>query len=118
MPAWSFLTNHARVLLVIAGNPDIRLREIAATVGISERRAHGLVTDLAASGYLTKKRDGRRNTYEIQSERPLEDDLTQPRPIGEILDLLSDTRDAEQEHAGTAPSARDGARAAATSHDT
>lgn len=89
MPTWSFLTNHARVLLVIDGNPDIRLREIAAAVGISERRAHGIVADLTDSGYLAKQRAGRRNTYEVQRHRPLGDDLADHRAVGDVLALLT-----------------------------
>ena len=97
MTTWSFLTSHARVLLAIDRDPDIRLREIAAAVGISERRAHGIVVDLTASGYLVKRRDGRRNTYEVQRHRPLADELPDERAIGEILALL----------AGPDPSGRD-----------
>ena len=91
MTTWSFLTNHARVLLVIDSTPDIRLREIAAAVGISERRAHDIVSDLAASGHLAKRRTGRRNTYEVQHHRPLGDDLADQRAIGDILALLTGT---------------------------
>ena len=58
---WSFLTNHARVLICIAGDPDVRLREVAAMVDITERNAYQLVTDLVAAGYVAKERDGRRN---------------------------------------------------------
>lgn len=92
MATWSFLTNHARVLLVIDSNPDVRLRDIAATVGISERRAHDIVADLADSGHLAKQRDGRRNIYEVQHHHPLEDDLTDQRAIGDILALLTGSR--------------------------
>lgn len=104
MPTWSLLTNHARVLLVIDSNPAIRLREIASTVGISERRAHGIVADLVDGGYLAKHRDGRRNTYEVRPDRPLDDDLTDHRTIGDILELLADTSDAERDRASDAPS--------------
>ena len=103
MPTWSFLTNHARVLLVIDSNPDIRLREIAAATGISERRAHDIVTDLADSGYLAKHRDGRRNTYEVQHDRPLDDDLTDHRAIGDVLALLADTSNAERDRTNRPP---------------
>ena len=89
MTTWSFLTSHARVLLAIDRDPDIRLREIAATVGISERRAHGIVADLTASGYLVKRRDGRRNSYEVQHHRPLAEELADERAIGVILALLT-----------------------------
>lgn len=96
MTTWSFLTNHARVLLVIDGDPDVRLREIASTVGISERRAHDIVADLVDGGYLAKQRDGRRNTYTVQHHRPLEDELADQRAIGDVLALLSGSTGAER----------------------
>ena len=71
MVSWSFLTNHARVLLCIARDPGARLRDIAASVGITERSAHAIVTDLAAAGYVVKQKDGRRNRYQIQAHLPL-----------------------------------------------
>jgi DNA-binding MarR family transcriptional regulator len=93
MTGWSFLTTHARVLLTIAEDPDIRLRDIAATVGVTERRAHAIVTDLTDSDYLTKHRVGRRNRYEIQSQRRVNDDVIE-LTIGDVLDLLTRTSDA------------------------
>ena len=66
MANWGFLTNHARVLLCIAHDPGTRLRDIAARLGITERSAHGIITDLTAAGYLVKQKDGRRNRYQIQ----------------------------------------------------
>lgn len=93
MTSWSFLTTHARVLLTIAGEPDIRLRDIATAVGVTERRAHTIVSDLTDSGYLTKQRVGRRNRYEIQTERQVNDDIID-LTIGDVLDLLTQTSDA------------------------
>jgi Mn-dependent DtxR family transcriptional regulator len=58
---WSFLTNHARVLLCIAHDPGVRLRDIAARTGVTERTAYGIVTDLTEAGYVVKHKDGRRN---------------------------------------------------------
>jgi DNA-binding IclR family transcriptional regulator len=69
--SWSFLTNHARVLLCIAHDPGARLRDIAASVGITDRSAYGIVTDLTAAGYVVKHKDGRRNRYQIQLHLPL-----------------------------------------------
>jgi hypothetical protein len=86
---WNFLTNHGRALLCIAHNPDVRLRDIAASLGITERRAHGIVTDLTVAGYLIKTKDGRRNRYEIQSHLPIPEPATRERAIGEVLDLLA-----------------------------
>lgn len=88
MGGWSFLTNHARALLCIAHDPGVRVREIAAQVGVTERTAHGIVSDLVDAGYVVKAKDGRRNRYRIQEHVPLGDPITQERTIGEILDLL------------------------------
>lgn len=98
MTTWSFLTSHARVLLALAGDGDLRLREIGDLVGISERRAHDIVADLTRSGYLVKHREGRRNRYEIQHDRPLLDELTEHRTVGDMLTLLADTQHVEGEH--------------------
>ena len=88
---WSFLTNHARVLLCVAQDPEIRLRDIATTLGITERTAHGIVADLANAGYVMKERDGRRNRYQIQHHLPLPEATHSQRTIGEVLDLLGET---------------------------
>ena len=92
MAAWSFLTNHARVLVCIAHDPGVRLRDIATTVGITERSAYSIVTDLTAGGYVVKDKDGRRNRYQIQSHLPLREAITQERTIGEVLDVLVESK--------------------------
>jgi len=92
MSQWSFLTNHARALVCIADDPGVRLRDIATTLGITERTAFGIVGDLTAAGYVIKDKDGRRNRYRIQAHLPLPDALGQERTIGEVLKLLVDTR--------------------------
>jgi IclR-like helix-turn-helix domain-containing protein len=89
MADWSFLTNHARVLLCLAYDPGVRLRDIAARVGITERSAYGILTDLAEAGYLVKQKDGRRNRYQIQAHLPLPDSPGRERNIGEVLALLA-----------------------------
>jgi hypothetical protein len=86
-----FLTNHARALLCIAHDPGARLRDIAATIGITERRAFGIVTDLTDAGYVVKVKDGRRNRYHIQNHLPLREAIGRERTIGEVLELLTDT---------------------------
>ena len=91
MPDWSFLTTHARVLLCIAHDPGARLRDIAATLGITERRAHGIITDLAVAGYVVKEKDGRRNRYHVQAHLPLPEPTTRERTVGEVLTLLAGT---------------------------
>jgi predicted transcriptional regulator len=88
-PAWSFLTNHARVLLSIAQDPGIRLREIGENVGITERAAHRIVSELAASGYISRTREGRRSHYTIQSNMPLPDSLARGKRVGYLLSILA-----------------------------
>ena len=93
MTAWSFLTNHARVLVCIAHDPGARLRDIAVAVGITERRVYAIVNDLTAAGYVVKDShtDGRRYRYQIQTHLPLGETLGRERTIGEVLDLLVDS---------------------------
>jgi hypothetical protein len=86
---WSFLTNHARVLLCIAKDPGIRLREIGAGVGITERAAHRIVTELVTSGYISRSRDGRRSHYTIESNLPLPDSLARGKRVGDLLTILA-----------------------------
>ena len=88
-PGWSFLTNHAQVLLCISHDPGIRLREIAAAVGITERAAHRIVVELAAAGYISRRRNGRRNHYMIQSDLPLPDPLARGQKVGDLLAILA-----------------------------
>jgi DNA-binding IclR family transcriptional regulator len=85
---WTFLTNHARVLVCIAHDPGLRLRDIAAAVGITERSAYAIVNDLTDAGYVVKERDGRRNRYQIQAHRLLRDSVAREATIGQMLDLL------------------------------
>ena len=92
MAEWSFLTNHARALVCIAHDPGVRLRDIADTLGITERSAFGIVTDLTTAGYIVKEKDGRRNRYSIQGHLPLKEASSRERTIGEVLGLLVDTR--------------------------
>ena len=92
MAGWSFLTNHARVLVCIAHDPGVRLRDIATTLDITERSAYGIVADLTAGGYVVKDKDGRRNRYQIQPHLPLPEVITEERTIGEVLDVLVDSK--------------------------
>src|SRR6266545_775136 len=98
MASWSFLTNHARALLCIAHDPGVRLRDIARLVGVTERSAHDIVTDLVDGGYVVKAKDGRRNRYRIQEHLPLRDPISQERTIGEMLDLLVGVNAHRREH--------------------
>lgn len=87
---WSFFTNHARVLICIARDPGVRLRDLAATLEITERSAYGIVTDLVDAGYVAKNKDGRRNRYRVEAQRPLPESIGRERTIGEVLGLLID----------------------------
>jgi DNA-binding Lrp family transcriptional regulator len=87
--AWSFLTNHARVLLCIAQDPRARLRDIGEAVGITERAAHRIVAELTDAGYVSRRRVGRRNHYTIQSQLPLPDPLARGQRVGDLLAILT-----------------------------
>ena len=89
MASWGFLTTHARVLLCIAHDPGARLRDIAASLGITERTAHGIVTDLTEAGYVVKQKDGRRNRYQIQAHLPLPGPGNREPTVGEVLALFA-----------------------------
>ncbi len=105
MEGWSFLTKHARVLLCIAHDPGVRLRDIAASVGITERSAYAIVTDLAAAGYAVKQKEGRRNRYQIQAHMPLPEPTSQHLAIGEVLALLAGASAGSQLTRGNQPEA-------------
>jgi hypothetical protein len=81
-PGWTFLTNHAQVLVCIAHDPGVRLRDIGERVGITERAAHRIVTGLAAAGYITRQRNGRRNHYTINTQLPLPDPILREQNVG------------------------------------
>jgi hypothetical protein len=89
MNSWTFLTNHAHVLLCIARDPGIRLRDVAAEVQITERAAQRIVAELVDAGYMSRSREGRRNHYEVHGDLPLRHPLEQHHGIGELLELLS-----------------------------
>jgi hypothetical protein len=90
IPHWRFVTNHAHVLQCIAADPSARMRDIAATVGITERAAAAIVSDLEQVGYLTKTRDGRRNRYEVHTELPLRHPQHRHHTVGDLIQFLMD----------------------------
>jgi DNA-binding IclR family transcriptional regulator len=96
-PPWSFLTNHAQVLLCVARDPQMRLREIGDAVGITERAVHRIVVELEAAGYLKRTRNGRRNRYDVALGLPLPDRLAQHRKVDELLRVLSEGPPVEAE---------------------
>jgi DNA-binding Lrp family transcriptional regulator len=85
MADWTFLTNHAMVLVTIAREPDTRKRHVAERVGITERAAHRIVTELIEGGYLTRHRLGRRSFYEVHVDQPLRHPLSGDKTIGEVF---------------------------------
>ncbi len=85
---WTFLTNHSHVLFCLASNPELRLREVADMVGITERAVQRIVADLEEGGILTRIRDGRRNRYEIHPELPLRHPIESHRTVSDLLTLL------------------------------
>jgi predicted transcriptional regulator len=91
-PTWTFLTRHAQVLLCIADDPGIRLREIGDRVGITERAAHRIVGELAAAGYITRERRGRRNHYTVRLQVPLPDPVAREQRVGDLLGVLTRRR--------------------------
>ena len=86
--SWRFVTNHAQVLECISADPRARLRDIAASVGITERATAQIVKDLEEAGYLTKSRDGRRNTYEVHDDLPLRHARHRHRTVGDLIQFL------------------------------
>jgi DNA-binding Lrp family transcriptional regulator len=91
---WKFLTNHAQVLVAIAKDPGIRLREISERVGITERAAHKIVDDLVRDAYIERERNGRRNRYTIQVGAPLPERVGRVERIGDLLEVLTATNGA------------------------
>jgi DNA-binding IclR family transcriptional regulator len=88
---FAFLTNHAQVLLCIAGDPGVRLREIGAHVGITERAALRIVGELESAGYVTRRREGRRNHYTIEPHLPLPDRLARGQQVADLLAVVGAT---------------------------
>jgi hypothetical protein len=95
-PGWTFLTNHAQVLVCIARDPGIRLRDIGERVGITERAAHRIVVELANAGYITRQRNGRRNQYTINTHFPVPDPIAREQNIGELLAILTNPPQADR----------------------
>jgi DNA-binding MarR family transcriptional regulator len=85
---WTFLTNHAHVLFCIAQDPEVRLRDVAIRVGITERAVQRIVTDLEEAGYLAVSKEGRRNRYQVRSERPLRHPIERHRPVQALIEMV------------------------------
>ena len=93
MAHWTFLTNHAHVLLCVAEEPDARVRDIAETVGVTERAAQRILTELEEAGYLTRTKDGRRNRYTLNPDVRMRHPMDQEHHIGELVNLLAKRAD-------------------------
>ena len=91
--AWTFLSNHAHVLLCLARDPNARLRDVATQVGITERGVHRIVGELEDGGVLARVRDGRRNRYELDVTAPLRHPLENTRTVGRLLEMLLEPRE-------------------------
>lgn len=85
IPDWTLLSNHGHVLVCIARDPDVKIREVAAAVGLTDRAVHGIITDLVEAGFVDKHRLGRRNHYEVHPEAPLRHPIEQDHHVGELL---------------------------------
>ena len=89
-PKWTFLTNHAHVLVVLDAEPDLVLREVAWRVGITERAVQRIIVDLEESGFLKRERIGRQNHYKVLRTRPLRHPIEEHRKIGDLLTMLAE----------------------------
>lgn len=85
---WTFLSNHAHVLLCLAEEPQPPLRDVARLVGITERSVQRIVSDLEEAGYLVREREGRRNRYEVRRALPLRHPIEQHRRVGDLIDMV------------------------------
>jgi DNA-binding Lrp family transcriptional regulator len=87
-PPWTFLTNHAHVLLCLVAQPDIRMRDIAQKIGLTERWVQQIIRELAAAGYISRRRNGRRNEYLVHPQLPLRHPLEAHRSVQDMLELI------------------------------
>lgn len=91
-PPWTFLTNHAHVLLCLAKNPGMRVRELAVRVGITERGTQRIISELEAAGYLSHEREGRCNVYQIHAHLPLRHRVESEHTLAELIRALGDVK--------------------------
>lgn len=91
-PTWTFLTNHAHVLLCLAKDPEARLRDVADLVGVTERAVQRIVSELEEAGYLERAREGRRNHYVVRPDLPLRHPIEQHRTVASLISLVQDSK--------------------------
>jgi hypothetical protein len=97
-PAWTFLTNHAHVLFCLAEDPEVRLRDVAVRVGITERAVQRIVSDLEEAGYVERSRVGRRNSYAVHPDRPLRHPIEAHREVKALFELALKGRRSKTAH--------------------
>ena len=90
---WTLLTNHGRILLIIARDQELRIRDVALAAGVTERRAQSIIVDLEQAGYISKKREGRRNVYSVNRKRPFRHQAESGHKVGELIDLFANPID-------------------------
>ena len=95
--AWTFLTNHAHVLLCIAREPEVRMRDVAHLVGITERAVQRIVADLEEAGYIERIRNGRRNRYEVRTDLPLRHPIERHERVSSLITLVLGERERGRE---------------------
>jgi DNA-binding MarR family transcriptional regulator len=93
LPRWTFVTNHGLVLSYIYHNPRSTARSISIDIGVTERTTHKIISDLESEGYITKRRDGRRNVYDVDPELPLRHHTKQDILVSELLEALTAKED-------------------------
>ncbi|HSP30085.1 MAG TPA: winged helix-turn-helix domain-containing protein [Ilumatobacteraceae bacterium] len=91
--SWTFLTNHSHVLICLARDPELRLRDLAEQVGITERAVQGIVKDLVTAGCLNRHRTGRRNRYDVVADRPMRHRVERQHVVGDLLDAMAPVDD-------------------------
>ncbi len=89
VPSWTFLTNHAHVLICISADPNLRLRDVADLVGITERAAQRILHDLVEAGYVERARSGRRNSYRLALDRPMRHPVEADYPVGVLVQAVT-----------------------------
>ena len=86
---WTFLTNHAHVLICLTTDPTIRVRDLADRIGITERAVHRILSELAGAGYVSRVRAGRRNRYRVNLDHPMRHPLEKSKPVSDLVDALA-----------------------------
>lgn len=97
---WTFLSNHAHVLVCLAGGPDLTMRQIADRVGITERAVQGIIADLETAGVITRRRDGRRNVYDIHGRAPLRHPIEAHRCVADLIGAILGPTGTARQRAG------------------